>query len=46
MAITRIRLGHCLLNKTRFLIGKHDPALCEEEASVVLRSNTNEYREK
>lgn len=35
--ISRLRLGHCLLNKTLKLIGKHDTGLCEvckEEESV------------
>ncbi len=35
--ISRLKLGHCLLNKTLKLIGKHDTGMCEvcqEEESV------------
>ena len=37
MVISRLRLGHCLLNKTLKLIGKHNTGLCDgcqEEESV------------
>lgn len=30
IVITRLRLGHCLLNKTLKLMGKHQTGLCEE----------------
>ena len=35
--LTRLRLGHCALNKTLKMIGKHQTGLCEgcqEEESV------------
>nr|XP_055031454.1 uncharacterized protein LOC129420520 [Misgurnus anguillicaudatus]XP_055031455.1 uncharacterized protein LOC129420520 [Misgurnus anguillicaudatus]XP_055031456.1 uncharacterized protein LOC129420520 [Misgurnus anguillicaudatus] len=30
IVITRLRLGHCMLNKTLKMIGKHQTGLCEE----------------